>query len=213
MIAVLPEAKCAHAKFAKGAEFRKELKDGKEYGEEGEGDAGDGRDAKETVFDLSEELGVGGFVGAGGEEGDGCEVAGRDAGDVVAGSFRIEGDGGGVDETGIDEVAAGGARFVAIAECADEVCFCHGTGIIRLGGCVEVELDASVEVALAAVLPLGVFAGVVDALTVELEPGKTALDVGDGWVRSDGELMLQGLHGGVELVVGCIAEGSSVIEG
>gem|GEM_PF-3912162 len=38
------------------------LEDGKEGGEEGELDAGDGGEAEEAVFDLGEELGVGGVV-------------------------------------------------------------------------------------------------------------------------------------------------------
>ena len=74
-------------------------------------------------------------------------------------------------------------------------------------------LDAAVEVALAAVFPLRVFGRVVDTLAVELEPGEAAVEVGGGGVVGSVELLLQRLHGGIEGVVGGVAERGGVVEG
>jgi len=121
------------------------LEDGKEGGEEGELDAGDGGEAEEAVFDLGEELGVGGVVGAGGAEGDAREVAGGEAGDRSAGSVGVGGDGGGGDEAGVDDVAVVG---VAVAEEVEEVGWGHGVSggtvlLYRFGvvGCWLLERD------------------------------------------------------------------------
>ena len=51
-------------------------------------------------------------------------VAGRDAGDGGAGGFGVEGEGGGADEAGVDDVAA--ERGVAVAEEGEEVGVSHG---------------------------------------------------------------------------------------
>ncbi len=105
------------------------LEDGEERGQEGEFYAGDGGEAEEAVFDLGEELGVGGFVVGGGVELDAGEVARGDAGDVVAGGFGIGQERGGADEAGVDEVAAGGG--IAVAEGLAEVEVGHRRAGIR----------------------------------------------------------------------------------
>ena len=99
------------------------LEDWKEGWEEGEFDAGDGGEAEEAVFDLGEELGVGGVVGAGGAEGDAGEVARGEAGDGGAGCVGVGSEGGGGDEAGVDDVAVVG---VAVAEEVEEVGWGHG---------------------------------------------------------------------------------------
>ena len=80
--------------------FVSRLQDGEEGGEEGDFDPGDGGVAEETVFDLGDELEVGGFVGGGGAKGDAGEVADGEAGD--GGAIKIwrggvGGEGGGLD--------------------------------------------------------------------------------------------------------------------
>jgi hypothetical protein len=103
------------------------LQDGKQGWNEVEFDAGDGFEAEEAVFDLSEELGVDGFVGGGGVEGDVGDVTGGDAGDVGAAEVwgvGVGGEGGGADEAGGDDVAAVGE--VAVAEEEMEVEVGHG---------------------------------------------------------------------------------------
>jgi hypothetical protein len=111
------------------------LQDGKEGREEGELDAGDGFETEETVFDLGEELGVGGVFGigvwAGGVEGDVGDVARWDAGDVGSGGVGVGGEGGGADEAGVDDVAAVGE--VAVAEEEVEVGGGHGCEIYLRG--------------------------------------------------------------------------------
>jgi hypothetical protein len=99
------------------------LQDGEEGGEEGDLDAGDGGEAEEAVFDLGDELEVGGFVGAGSAEGDAHEVARWEAGDGCAGGGGVGGEGGGGDEAGIDDVAL---VDVAVAEEMEEVGGGHG---------------------------------------------------------------------------------------
>ncbi len=79
--------------------------------------------AEEAVFDLGEELGVGGVVGGGGAEGDAGDVAGGKAGDVGAGGVGVGGEGGGLDEAGVDDVAVLG---VAVAEEGEDVGGGHG---------------------------------------------------------------------------------------
>ncbi len=87
-------------------------------------DVVDGFDAEEAIFDEGEELGVSGFVGAGGVERDGCEVAGGYAGDGSTGCFGVGCEGGGADECGVDDVAVRGE--VAVAEELEEIGVLHG---------------------------------------------------------------------------------------
>jgi hypothetical protein len=94
------------------------LKDGEEGGEEADLDARDRLEAEETVFDLGDELEVGGLVGAGSAEGDVGEVARGEAGDGGAGGVGVGGEGGGLDEAEVDDVALVG---VAVAEEVEEV--------------------------------------------------------------------------------------------
>jgi len=84
-------------------------------------------------------------LGAGGAEGDAREVAGGEAGDRSAGSVGVEGDGGGGDEAGVDDVAVVG---VAVAEEVEEVGWGHGVSggtvlLYRFGvvGCWLLERD------------------------------------------------------------------------
>ena len=99
------------------------LEDGKEDWKEGDFDARDGLETEEAVFDLGDELGVGGLVGTGGVEGDAREVAGGEAGDGSSGCGGVGGEGGGLDEACVDDVAVVG---VAVAEEVEEVGWVHG---------------------------------------------------------------------------------------
>ncbi len=101
------------------------LEDGEEGGEEGDLGSGDGGKAQEAVFDLGDELGVGGVIGGGGVEGDVCDIAEGETGNRSAGGFGIGGEVGGADEVGGDDVGAGGG--VAVAEEVEEVGVGHGS--------------------------------------------------------------------------------------
>ena len=83
-------------------------------------DAGDGKEAEEAVFYRGAELGVDGFVGAGGGEDDLCAKAGGDAGDASAGGVGVGLEGGGTYEAGGDDVTAEGGDE-AIPEGVEEV--------------------------------------------------------------------------------------------
>ena len=88
--------------------------------EECDGGAAYGFEAGEAVCDLSDELGLGRFIGLGGGEGDFDDVLLRDAGDVGAGGVEVAGDGDGVDEAEVDDVA-GEDGIVAVAEGLEDV--------------------------------------------------------------------------------------------
>ena len=117
------------------------LEDGKEGWEESDFDARDGLEAEEAVFDLGDELGVGGLVGTGGVEGDARKMAGGEAGDgssVEVWGGGVGGEGGGLDETCVDDVAVVG---VAVAEEVEEVGWVHGCR--RDGSGLSVSLTVS----------------------------------------------------------------------
>ena len=101
------------------------LEDGEEGGEEGDLDAGDGGEAEEAIFDLGDELGVGGVVGGGSVEGDAGDEARGEAGDRGAGRVGIRGECGGADKAGGDDVALElrrvGSGQVAVAKEGVEV--------------------------------------------------------------------------------------------
>ena len=101
------------------------LQDLEQGWEEGELDAGDGGEAEEAVFDLGEQLGVGGFVGARGVEGDAGEVTRPEVWDGRAGGVGVGDEGRGADEVGVYDVAVGDGG-VAVAEEIEEVRVGHG---------------------------------------------------------------------------------------
>lgn len=88
--------------------------------EEGDSGAADSFETSEAVGDLCAELGDGGFFGLGGSDGDFYDVFLRDAWDGCAGSFDVGGDGDGVDEAEVDDVA-GQDGVVAVAESLEDV--------------------------------------------------------------------------------------------
>ena len=113
---------------------RRRLEDGKEGWEEGNFDARNGFEAEEAVFDLGDELEVGGLVGGGSVEGDVGSVAG---GEVGEGGVGVGGEGGGLDEASVDDVAAGGGG-VAVAEEVEEGHKGREQGVRSRDGCGHV---------------------------------------------------------------------------
>lgn len=88
--------------------------------QEGDGGAADGFEAGEAVGYLCAELGGGGFFGLGGGDGDFDDAFLRDAWDACAGGFGVGGDGDGVDEAEVDDVA-GEYGVVTVAEGVKDV--------------------------------------------------------------------------------------------
>jgi hypothetical protein len=77
-----------------------------------------------------------------------------------------------------------------------------------------VVLCAAVQVVLAAGLPFGIAAGVVDALAVEVQPGDAALYVrGCGVFLGGLDLLVERVKGGLEAGLWGVAQGCGLVKG